>query len=49
MLGETAATGVMLACTGGSFTGSEGAPPLTAPAKINGVMVATPNARVRDT
>lgn len=49
MLGETAATGVMFACTGGSFSGSEGAAPLTAPAKINGVMVATPNARVRVT
>ncbi|BBY02051.1 hypothetical protein MSEO_25500 [Mycobacterium seoulense] len=47
--GETAATGAMLACTGGSFSGSEGAAPLTAPAKTRGVMVATPNARERVT
>src|SRR5208283_6063886 len=43
-LGETAATGVTAARTGGTFVGSGGAAPPTAPAKIRRVMITTPNA-----
>ncbi|BBY38590.1 hypothetical protein MMAN_27240 [Mycobacterium mantenii] len=46
--GETAATGVTAACTGGDIrTGSEGAAALTAPAKTSGLIAATPNIGLR--
>src|ERR1700742_3382173 len=47
-VGETAATGVMAACTGGRLFGDEGAAPLAAPANTSGARMTTPNAGERD-
>src|SRR5271166_5977926 len=47
--GETAATGVMAACTAGACAWNVGGAPPTAPANTNGAITAMPNAGVRVT